>query len=360
MRRRLAVPAILAAVLVDGGCVPPVYVAPLPGTVAPPALAAAARGTGPTLSVRALDDVRPMTQRIQGSSWIPDRTGWTGEAVTVDASWTVPPASFATRTLAAALSSTGRFARVLVLDPGAAAHTDLVLEGRLRRLKGVVRYHVARGEKPRIERALGDVFVDRIEVVERATGRLAFAGQAGAQLTRHPKAVDPYALARAAMTRAADDLAAEVAHTDLSHARLARSVSIDPAARGTLDSLAAALPTGWRLVTRAPSAPPGWDGPPTCRTLRLVDETRRYYNPSLGHYRASLDVWACPAGWAARLHLGDGGARYPAELLGRTKAGAPVFELHLGESTWKDAAPAVRRYLALVPPPAGPPVLRVP
>ncbi len=218
-----------------------------------------------------------------------------------------------------------------------------------------------RGTPAQVRERLGDVFVDRVEIVARRTGRLAFVGEAGALLDDRKATVDPYAAARLAFHRALAGLARRVAAADLAHAHLARRVHLDPAARGDAAALLDALPPGWHGRRRGPGRPPGWIGAPGCAHLRLEDGTRRFYNPSLGTYAPRIDLWRCPAAFRGHTDLsGPNAAAYPAELLGVGHAGAAWLIRGLGETSWPDARPALRRFLGLAAPPPGLPVLRLP
>ena len=219
-----------AALALAAGCAPPVYLAPRAGTVplaaAAPAAATPAPGA-PSLAVRLLVDDRPATERAPASGYVRDGYGWTGDAHTRDDRWRAPVRRLATEALARALAATGRFARVRVVTGAAHPKADYVLTGRLRRLRGWIRYHVERGTPPKVLERFGDAFVDRVEIVARRSGRLAFVGEAGALLDDRVQGVDPYAAARLAFRRAVAGLVRRVAAADLAHAHLARRVHLD-------------------------------------------------------------------------------------------------------------------------------------
>lgn len=372
--RRPAPGIVAAALLVVAGCAPPVYLAPKAGTVpfatstAPAPGQAGARpfrnapaAGAPTLAVRPLVDARPDAERTRGSSWVPAGNGYTGDAETRDDRWRRPVVRLATDALARALAATGRFRSVRRIAGAATPRADYVLTGRLRRLRGWERYHVVRGNPPRIIEGLGDAFVDRIEIVARRTGRLAFVGEAGALLDGTPAALDPYRLARRAYAKAVKALARRVARADLAHADLKRTVRLAAAARGDLDALLGHLPAGWSGRRLTPGLPPGWRGRPTCGRVRLTDRTRTFFNPSLGAYHPGVTLWRCPATFRGATHLSDPKApRWPAELLGVGPGGRPWLVRALGETSWPSARGDLRRFLGLAPPPPGLPVLRLP
>lgn len=360
MRRGLLV--LLLPLLAAACAGPPVWETPRRGSVRFPALPSPhLAAAGPRLAVQTLEDARPRTQREALSSWLEEQDGYTGEAVTRDVAWPAPVARLASDALAAHLAATGRFGAVRRIDAGEAPQAEYVLTGRLRRLRGWQAYRVEKDAPPRVLEALGDVFIDRIEIVERATGRLVFVGQVGALIETPPAVLDPYALAHAAFGRAAEELASEVSGADLARADLARKVRLEPGEPTDLAGLLRQPPQGWVGAAGGSAAPFGWDGGPGCATAHLEDRTRWFFHPRLGRYHPWVDLWVCPSGYRAHIRLsGPDGARFPATFLGLDGEGRPVFVRSLGATSWPGAEDDVSRALGLSRPAGAGPVLEVP
>ncbi len=331
---------------------PPVYESPRRASMAlalseagiPPTRPKVSAQAKPALAVMALVDARPAFHREALPTYLREEGGWTGEAPTRESAWRAPLARLATDDLVERLRRSGRFSRVDRVEVvGAVAPDALLLRARLRRLRGFQGYHVDRGTPPVLVVNLGEAYLDEVELGDPRTRKLLFLGQAGARIDRAEQ-LDPFALGRAAWAEAAGSLVERIAAEALIEVR-AREVHLPGESRGDLTSLLEALPPAWIVDAAAPArAPPGWVGAGDCRAVALVDASRTFYQPQLGHYRPNLHFWICNPQVHLALRLTDEGPRFPAELVGSLE-GAPVLFLGLGKTSWPGAPAEILRYL---------------
>ncbi len=314
---------------------------------------------GPSIAVITLEDARPARDKEALSSWLAEHGGYTGEAVTRDMAYRRPLTELASDALARALADTGKFSEVKrVSRPRRAGDYDLVLTGRLRRLRGWQAYRVESDRSSRVIESMGDVFLDEMHISDSRTGKLVFIGQTGAMLEEIPETVDPYAVARTAFVEALGALAEQVEKSDLNQT-VSVEVRMRDESRGGLDDLLESLPEGWSGRRMDLEVPAGWSGEPRCRKFHFADDTRVNYHPRLGFFSPEIEMWSCRADWAGEMDLGGEGVRYHATVIGSSPDGGAVLILSLGKSSWPDAIEDLARYLDLAPP-EGEPVFSLP
>jgi hypothetical protein len=353
--RRLSLLGGLFVLAAAGACAgPPVYRPPpggsqvLTGPRHDEDATARSEAAGPTLAVVTLEDARPQHHRLALSSWLEEYDGYTGEAMTRDRAYRGAVDEMASDALADALRATGRFAEVRRVSQADRADADLVLDGRLRRLRGWQAYRVEKDAPARILESIGDVFIDEVVIIEAKTGRIVFIGQTGAMLEEPPDDVDPYAAAQAAFEAAAVHLAERVAKVDFEAADLSHEVHLEATRSGGVEALLVSLPPGWIGAEDPATVPAGWAADTPCAAYRFEDATRWFFHPRLGFYRPNLALWACPPGWQGEMRLGgDDPERFPASVVGFDADGGAWIALTLGKTSWPGATQQVVRFLSL-------------
>lgn len=269
------------------------------------------------------------------------------------------PLDRVTELVARHLAAARTFAQVILVRSAAdAPEADLVLEGRVRRMRGYVEAEppTRASGRPEDERlVLAEVLLADVVVRQaRPPGATLAALDAGWSLEDRRStaagSIDPWAVLGAAFQRAVSDLAAELAAADLSGRHIVRTrVRLEPGDRpGDLATLVP--PEGWRVAaTSTASTPIGWRAAPRCASRRLEAEQTLRFHRVLGPYRPQVAIWSCPRG--QRLTF-DALEEFPATYLGRDPVGAAVFARQVGASNWPGALAELGAYLGLEPPAA--------
>jgi hypothetical protein len=250
---------------------------------------------------------------------------------------------------------------ILVESSDQAPEADLLLSGRLRRMRGYVEADKPPKEsgRPENERlVLAEVVLAGIELRDaRDPEKVLFDADVGWSVEDkrlegdHP--IDPWGVLAEALYKAVSDLVQEISKADLSGAHVVRArVDLDVGeggverAFGDLDSRA---PEGWRFArTATASEPTGWSASDArCVEARLEQKQTLRFHRLLGPYRPAVMIWACPSD----LHLAyDSLEEFPARYIGDRADGSHYFAWAVGESNWPDAIEQIGRHLGLVPP----------
>lgn len=282
-----------------------------------------------------------------------------------------PPLFRITEMLAQHLARAHIFDQViLVLSPDQAPEADLIMQGHLRRMRGYVeaRPPDPKTGRPKNERyVLAEVFFEDIEVRDaKQNDRILLRVDAGWSIDEKrmydgDREPDPWPVLGEALHRAVSDFASELEHADLSGKLLVKdkvrlnadapedAADAEAARARPFAALAETPPEGWALVKSSTASKPlGWRGDAgRCAELRLEQRQTVRFNRTLGPYRPSLILWACPND--QRLTY-DALEEFPARYIGVRADGSLFFMRTLGESNWPTALEELRGYLAITPP----------
>ncbi|MCK6552819.1 hypothetical protein L6R52_43750 [Myxococcota bacterium] len=274
------------------------------------------------------------------------------------------PLDRVTEVVARHLAQARLFAQViLVRSIDQAPEADLVLSGRLRRLRGYVEAKPPKPEsgRPANERmVLAEVLLEDLEVRDAKTGVVVASIDAGGALyeaRRHATdrpPPDPWDVLGEVLFHAVSELAAELEAADLSGAvvvpaRVALSLApIEPTTVAPFGALGASPPEGWSATRTSTAARPhGWKATTAgCLSLELEQKQTLRFHRVLGSYHPSAVLWACPTTIGLVI---DDHVELPAKYLG-TKAGLRYFLHKVGESSWPKAEEELRSYLGVPPP----------
>lgn len=266
------------------------------------------------------------------------------------------PSARLTEVVARHLAQSRAFAQViLVLNASQAPEAELLIEGRLTRLRGYVEAEAppANSGRPADQRqVLAEVLIKGLKVRDRA-GRVYFDGDVGwsiVEARRLPPGVepDPWDILGEALRVGLEAWIAEVRAADLSgNMVVAEAAQLSTTGTVTLERLPQHLPSGWILATRTSTDTPiGWRGPPACDALRFQQRQAFRFHRALGPYHPTVTLWRCPDHLSFRY---GGQAEFPARFLG-TLPGQLYFSSAIGERNWKDAEAELARALNVVPP----------
>jgi hypothetical protein len=273
------------------------------------------------------------------------------------------PMAQVTEVLARHLAQARVFAQViLVLTSEQAPEADLVLTGKLRRLRGYVEAAPPgkeSGRPPEERQVLAEALLEDLELRPRQGGpriRLDVGWSVVDTRRVAPDGVEPnpWVLASEALRVALDDLTRELTAADLSGAfEVQERVQLDlppvaTASAAVFGRLPEAPPPGWRAVRTSTAAQPdGWRGQPGCAQVVLQAQQSLRFSRSLGPYRPEVSLWACPQA----LHLSfDARSDFPARLLGHA-GGRWYLSRAVGKTNWPDAEAQIAQHLGLAPPP---------
>lgn len=266
------------------------------------------------------------------------------------------PTRHLTEVVARHLALSRAFAQVvLVLNESQAPEAELILEGRLTRLRGYVEAEAptAKSGRPADERrVLAEVLIKDLKVRDRA-GRVHFDGDVGwsiVEARRVPAGVepDPWNILGEALRVGLEAWIAEVRTADLSGATVvAQAAQLSTTGSVAFERLSEHLPSGWSLLSRTSTDTPiGWRGPPACDALRFEQRQTFRFHRALGPYRPTVTIWRCPDQLTFRY---GGQAEFPARFLG-TRPGELYFSSAIGERNWKDAEAELALALNVTPP----------
>jgi hypothetical protein len=258
------------------------------------------------------------------------------------------------------LAASRAFAQViLVREKEQAPEADLILTGRVRRMRGYVEAEPPnkKSGRPQDERlVLAEVVLADIEVHDAKDDRGALlSADVGWSMheprTAKPNVPDPWAVLSEALFHAVSDLVVELQAADLSGAHIVKDKVAFSAATSTatFGALAEHPPEGWRFVESSTAAAPlGWTAATAaCTEARLEQRQTLRFHRVLGSYRPALTLWACPARIALSYNALE---EFPARYLGERADGSRYFVRALGESNWPGAVKEIAGHLALEPP----------
>lgn len=257
---------------------------------------------------------------------------------------------------------------VLVLSPDQDPAADLILTGRVYRMRGYVEAEPEKKkEQPEAEaqkerRVLAEVVIKDLRLVDaRQRDRVLMSVDVGWSLVERWKPgpegpPSPWKVLEEALHVALGDLATEIAGADLSGTFIVRSkVALElPSEVEALDlgaqlfgHLPAHPPAGWAFARSSEEArPSGWKGEARCVEVRFQQQQTLRFHRVLGPYRPTVLLWACPQELALSM---DMQADYPARLLGES-AQHRYFAHALGETNWPAAEQEIAAHLELVLP----------
>lgn len=259
--------------------------------------------------------------------------------------------------VAAHLARARVFEKVLVVAEPAQVEADLIVEGRLIRLRGYV--EVPQDQAPELRVVGESAFVF---VVRRSPGTPVIArfevGFSFHDLRAAESAPEPWALAAEVLRPALEQLVRGARRAELrgapllGPARLPASIALpetEPALRG---ALAAGAPKGWTFEDRASAWPRGWKkvtSPPAveCASAAFRARQEHGFHRMLGPFVPEVRIWWCPD--TAGLEW-DPHEDFPARYLGRDPAGRRWFARQVGRSSWRRAPESLAEALGLVPP----------
>ncbi|MEM7675404.1 MAG: apolipoprotein N-acyltransferase, partial [Myxococcota bacterium] len=268
------------------------------------------------------------------------------------------PAHHVTEVFARHLARSRSFAQlILVLDAAQAPQADLLLDGRILRLRGYVEAAPPEEQQPPMHKVLAEVVFEDLRL-RTPDGRVVLQSDAGWSIfqsrPRPLKKADPWAIMSEAMRVAIDDFVALIDKADLSGGYEVRSrVQLFEGTRTSTESgpfagLAADAPYGWRFERGPAAAPIGWRGEAKCKSAALIRRQTRRFHRVLGPYTPRVRLWACPLDAVFQF---DARTAFPAELLGRTD-NHRYFWWTLGKTNWPNADAQLRRRWALRVPPS--------
>jgi hypothetical protein len=250
---------------------------------------------------------------------------------------------------------------ILVSSSEQAPEADLLMSGRVRRMRGYVEADAPSKDsgRPENERlVLAEVVLGDIEVREaRAPGRLLFAADVGWSVqdrrTTGAGAIDPWSVLGEALHRTVQELIEGMEKADLSGGTLVKGrveLAIGEGGAGPYGDLDRAPPEGWRFVhTATASEPTGWNATDArCDEIHLEQSQTLKFHRILGPYRPTVRIWACPSDLVLEY---DAMEEFPARYLGARGDGSNYFGWTVGESNWPNALEEIGLHLALRPPP---------
>ncbi len=271
------------------------------------------------------------------------------------------PVDRVTEVLARHLAKRRMFAQiVLVRDRSQAPDADLILSGKIRRLRGYVEAEPPpkdSGRRPNERMVLAEVVLKDL-ILRAPDGRPVLHADAGWSIfetrTVDPETdpPDPWAVMSEALRVAVADFVALVDGADLSGRFEARPevTMAPPTATATATSpwadLGARAPYGWRATMESDGVPVGWDGARRCPQFSFRWRQTRRFNRTMGPYQPRVRLWACAKEASYAM---DRTVDFPAELLG-DGPGARYFLWALGETNWPRARQEVRAALGIVAP----------
>lgn len=262
-----------------------------------------------------------------------------------------------TEMVARHLAKAGLFTQViLVLDPSQAPEADLLLTGRIYRMRGYV--EVEPEDDARRERhVLSEVVLQGLTLRDAADPERVLLESDTGWSTFDRRAVEeagptPWDVLGETLFVALDKFAQIVAGADLSGALdVRRKVALNlpaTASTATFGELGSSPPHGWGFSQTSTAAQPiGWKGRSDCEEARFEQKQTLRFHRVLGPYRPTVLVWACPV--EAEFTYDDH-EEFPSLFLGERNGRIRYFGWALGETNWPEALHQIARHLQVVPP----------
>ena len=264
------------------------------------------------------------------------------------------PLDRVTEAVARHLAKSRIFAQIiLVLDASQAPEADLLLTGKIYRMRGYVENVEDDATEAHI---LSEVVITDITLEDaRNRGRRLIVSDVGWSILEKRKRTEegptPWEVLGEALQTAVTSLVKELEAADLSGKLDVREeVALELLPTSTtaaFGQLASAPPYGWRYDSvKQKSAPIGWTGDGDCDQVTYTQRQSLRFHRALGPYRPTLHLWACPTDVALTY---DAKADFPALFLG-TRDHLRYFVHAVGETNWPEAKKQIAAHLGVQPP----------
>jgi hypothetical protein len=264
-----------------------------------------------------------------------------------------------TELVAAHLAKARLFAQViLVLDKSQAPEADLVLSGRIYRMRGYVEAAAPdprSGRDPDQRMVLSEVIIKDLVLSDARNPERELLKIDAGWSTHEPRAVGPtpWTVLAETLFVALDRAAEEIARADFSgkydvRARVGLELARTSSTSAVFGELESGAPHGWKFVeTSSASSPIGWRGEKRCREAQLEQQQALRFHRALGPYRPTVWLWSCPDDAS---YVFDGRVEFPSVYLGDREGGRRYFVHTLGETNWPNATAELTQHLGIVPP----------
>jgi hypothetical protein len=249
---------------------------------------------------------------------------------------------------------------ILVLDADQAPEADLLLSGRIYRMRGYVE---AEAPDPKSGRdlnqrmVLSEVVIKDLVLTDAKDPQRALIKLDAGWSTHESRTVadagTPWSVLGETLFVALTQATDEIAKADLSgkydvRSRVGLELAPTSSTAGAFGELASRPPHGWKFVeTSSASRPIGWRGDPRCNEAMLEQRQSVRFHRVLGPYRPTVRLWSCPQDSG---YVFDGREEFPSLYLGERPGGRRYFLHALGETNWPDASEQLIAHLGIVKP----------
>lgn len=262
-----------------------------------------------------------------------------------------------TEVLARHLAKAGLFSQViLVLDPGQAPEADLLLTGRIYRMRGYVEAEPpedAAGKRLVLSEVvlkdlkLRDAANPKRVLLEADTGWSTFGRRSVKEAG--PTAWEVLGETLFVAVRGFEEVIAGADLSGVYDVREKVALALPTTSSSSpFGELGARPPHGWSFARTSTAAKPiGWKGRPACEEARLEQRQTLRFHRVLGPYRPTVLIWACPVedGFTYDDHV-----EFPSLFLGERDHRTRYFGWTVGETNWPKALDQISRHLQVVRP----------